>query len=274
MKSLTIGLLVFVAATCAALILWNKNRHAVEPVAVDRPLSESSPPPFASRSETAEAPKIEKPLDQPIVPALTNSNPAPTENAASAAAGNELADVIARLISPTTSYGEKQALLNKLRETGKLDEAIAALEKGSAANPGVAQYPATIGEVILQKLAVLARQGAPVNQMGMLGMQADMNFDSALKLEPENWEAQFYKAAAMAHWPAELNKGDEVVSRFSSLIDQQERSVARPEYANTYVLLGDYFQKLGQADRAAGTWQLGIQKFPTDPALRRKLANN
>ena len=274
MKSLTIGLLVLVAAVCASLIFLKRNRHAVEPVVVDRALSESSAPPSASRSDTAEAPKIEKPLDQPVVPAPTNNNPAQTENVASPAAGNELADVIARLVSPTTTYGEKQALLNKLREAGKLDEAIEALQKGAAANPGVAQYPTTIGEAILQKLAVLSRQGAPVNQMGMLGMQADMNFDSALKLEPENWEAQFYKAVAMAHWPLELNKSDEVVSRFSTLIDQQERSVTRPEYANTYVLLGDYFQKLGQADRAAGTWQLGIEKFPTDPTLRRKLVNN
>ena len=77
----------------------------------------------------------------------------------------------------------------------------------------------------------------------------------------------------MAHWPAELNKGEEVITRFSNLIDQQERSPSRPEYVNTYTLLGDYYQKLNQPDHALATWQLGLQKFPGDQLLTSKVTN-
>ena len=75
--------------------------------------------------------------------------------------------------------------------------------------------------------------------MGIMAMQADQNFDEALKLDPSNWDAQFYKAAAMSYWPAELNKGPEVVQRLAALIDQQEAQNPKPEFARTYALLGE-----------------------------------
>ena len=181
--------------------------------------------------------------------------------------------MLAQLLSPDTGYAQKRSLLQKLRESGKLDEALETLKKAAESHPDDAQYPAMLGQLILQKLAVMSRQGAPMNQMGLLGMQADLYFDNALKLEPENWDAQFHKAAAMAHWPAELNKGDEVVESLSNLIDQQERSSTRPEYANTYALLGEYYQKLNQPDHALATWQLGLQKFPGDQFLNSKVTD-
>jgi tetratricopeptide (TPR) repeat protein len=107
--------------------------------------------------------------------------------------------------------------------------------------------------------------------MGMLGMQADQNFDAALELDPANWEAQFFKAAAMSYWPLELNKGEEVVQRFARLIDQQEALLPEPQFAQTYVLLGDQYQKMGQPDYAVATWQIGAQRYPGDTTLQQKL---
>jgi hypothetical protein len=56
----------------------------------------------------------------------------------------------------------------------------------------------------------------------------------------------------------------------SSLIDQQETMTPQPEFAQTYVVLGDEYQKIGQPDKAAATWQLGLTKFPGDSALQKK----
>ena len=75
----------------------------------------------------------------------------------------------------------------------------------------------------------------------------------------------------MSYWPAELNKGGEVVQRLSNLIDQQNALPAQPEFANTYVVLGAQYQKLGQTGDAQQTWQAGLAKFPNDPALQQKL---
>ena len=40
----------------------------------------------------------------------------------------------------------------------------------------------------------------------------------------------------------------------------------------TYLALGNQYQKMGKTAEAIATWQLGAQKFPSDPALRQKLA--
>ena len=47
---------------------------------------------------------------------------------------------------------------------------------------------------------------------------------------------------------------------------------SQPLFAQTYVLLGDEYQKLGQPDYAEQTWKLGAAKFPTDPALQKRLS--
>jgi tetratricopeptide (TPR) repeat protein len=110
--------------------------------------------------------------------------------------------------------------------------------------------------------------------MGILGMQADQNFDAALNLDPANWEAQFFKAAAMSHWPLELNKGEEVIQRLSSLIDHQDTLLPQPQFAQSYVVLGDQYLKMGQPDHAAATWQIGARKFPGHSELQRKITGN
>ncbi len=174
------------------------------------------------------------------------------------------------LISSQASFHQKQATWKQLRDAGQLDQAIEALKQGVADHPDSATHPAALGQAQLQKAGVVAQSGGAISEMGILGMQADQSFDAALKLDPANWEAQFFKAAAMSHWPLELNKGEEVIKRMSNLIDQQERMSPQPEFAQTYVLLGEQYQKMGKSDYAAATWQIGAEKFPANPALRQK----
>jgi tetratricopeptide (TPR) repeat protein len=180
---------------------------------------------------------------------------------------------IATLVSPQTSSMQKQAAWKQLLDSGKLDQAIEALKQGAVNHPTSAGYPAALGEAELQKANAIFQSGGNIHEMGILGMQADQSFDAALKIDPANWEAQFSKAAAMSYWPAELNKGGEVVQRFSSLIDQQETMTPQPEFAQTYVLLGNEYQKLGQPDKAQATWQLGLTKFPGNSTLQNKIAH-
>ena len=102
-------------------------------------------------------------------------------------------------------------------------------------------------------------------------MKADMTFDGALESDPNNWQARFIKSVAMSYWPTQLNKGQEVVQRLQNLIDQQESIPAQPQFAQSYVLLGDQYQKAGQMDYASQTWQLGAQRYPADPTLRARI---
>jgi tetratricopeptide (TPR) repeat protein len=104
-------------------------------------------------------------------------------------------------------------------------------------------------------------------------MQADKVFDTALSLDTANWEARFTKAIAMSYWPPTLNKGDEVIQHFQTLIEQQEAQTPQPEFADTYSWLGDQYQKAGRADDARAVWQRGAAMFPADEKLRNKLVS-
>ena len=102
-------------------------------------------------------------------------------------------------------------------------------------------------------------------------MQADQSFNAALKIDPSNYEAQFVKASSLYYWPANPQTDNQAVQMLSNLIDQQENMSPQPVFAQTYINLGNEYQKIGQPDKAQATWQLGLQKFPNDPTLRQKL---
>ena len=175
------------------------------------------------------------------------------------------------LLSKQSSFREKQAAWQQLVNAGELDQAIAALKAGMTANPNDAAYPAALGEAYINKLRA-AQDSGNYNEIAILALQADQSFDAALKLDPSSWETQYYKAASLAHWPAEMNKGPEVIQRLSSLIDQQEAMSPQPQFAQTYVLLGDQYQQAGKPDYAIQTWKLGAARFPGDATLQKKIS--
>jgi hypothetical protein len=76
----------------------------------------------------------------------------------------------------------------------------------------------------------------------------------------------------MYYWPANPQIDNQVVQRLSGLIDQQENMPSQPEFAQTYVVLGNEYEKIGQTAEAQATWALGAQKFPGDPTLQNKIA--
>lgn len=273
MKSLVITLAILcIAAVTGTIVYLNmpKAQPAIprvaevphEPAAIvhERRIALVQPTPQIDSAELIATNKT---------PAVT---PASTEVVAEdPAKSSPLNRAIEVLVSAQSSFDDKQAAWKQLREANQLDQAIDLLKQGTKSNPTSAEYTTVLGEAYLQKAGVVSRSGGNINEMGILGMQADQSFDSALKLDPANWDAQFFKAAALAHWPAELNKGDEVVQRFSALIDQQETMALQPHFAKPYILLGEQYQRMGKTDFATATWQLGATKFPGDPVLQKKI---
>jgi tetratricopeptide (TPR) repeat protein len=172
------------------------------------------------------------------------------------------------LASKQATYQQKREVWQQLRDAGKLDSAIAELEQRVAANPQSAEYPATLGQAYLKKCATIQ----DLREQGILAMQADKVFETALTLDPDNWEARFTKAVAMSYWPPMLNKGDEVIQNFQTLIQQQELQPPQPQFADTYAWLGDQYQKVGRSDDARAVWERGAALFPADEKLRIKLA--
>jgi hypothetical protein len=47
---------------------------------------------------------------------------------------------------------------------------------------------------------------------------------------------------------------------------------AKPDFAQTYILLGQQYQAAGQTDKAVQIWQQGVAKFPANTTLQMVLS--
>jgi tetratricopeptide (TPR) repeat protein len=173
------------------------------------------------------------------------------------------------LVSAHASHEQKQAVWKQLKHNGALDQAISELEHRTAGDPSCPECAAALGQAYLQKCGTIS----DVREQGILAMQADKVFDSALSLDPANWEARFTKAVALSYWPATMNKGDEVIQHFTTLVQQQETQPPQPQFADTYVWLGDQYQKMSRTDDARSVWERGAALFPSNDKLQTKLAS-
>ena len=177
---------------------------------------------------------------------------------------------IRTLTSPQATFAQKQAAWQQLRESGKLDQAISELEQAMIAQPNLAEYPATLGQAYLQKAGSIQ----DVREQGILGMKADQSFDAALALDPTSWDARFWKATALSYWPPQLGKGAEVIEHCLELVRVQESRPSQPQFVQSYLLLGDQYQRMDRADYARQSWQRGLTFFPDNAQLQARLNGN
>lgn len=274
MKKSVILFVVLCGAIACAIVLVNKQKAAppapsqventVPAPADNTPAPEKAPAPkpaiTAGMQPAAVATATAKTA---VLPATAQAKP----DDASAAVHKLVDD----LLAPKSGL-DKHNLFQQLVKAGQIDAAIADLKQRAVDNPNDAGIPTTLGEAILNKLRDMRQSGTgDYNQIGILAMQADQSFNDALKIDPQNWEAQFVKNSSMTYWPANPEVDNQVVQNLSKLIDQQETLPSQPQFAQTFVVLGNEYQKLGQADKALATWQMGLQKFPSDPTLQKKV---
>jgi tetratricopeptide (TPR) repeat protein len=202
----------------------------------------------------------------PIEAVLPELSPIPDSKPDSKLVFNQM---IESLISPQTSYEQRQGIWKNLGEAGLLDQALTDLQHQVAADPHSAESVTALGEGYYKKAGATDQ----VREKAMLAMKADQTLEAALNLDPANWEARFTKAVGMSYWPAELNKGGEVIEQLRTLIQQQESEGQQPQFARTYLRLGEQYEKAGRADDATQIWERGVSLFPTDSDLRKKVSS-
>ena len=142
------------------------------------------------------SPRESRPADALSHQSTAAPPPASVEAIAFAAAVDTLTSVRA-------THAEKQAALKQLQDSGRLADAAAELEQRKSADPQNALYPTALGQAYLRLCATTT----DVRQQAIWGMTADADFETALNLDPSNWDARFTRAVAMSYWPDTLNKG-------------------------------------------------------------------
>jgi len=271
MKTLAITLMLLGAVIVGGAIVYLNHQKAPPPLA---PVAESLS--VQTMDETRpekilvpkqELPAISENAEKPSPTPVTS----PVAETKSAGSINAIAKLVDALLTAKTG-AEKHDLFQQLLKSGQMDQAIAELKQRAADDPNNPQLPTTIGEAMLNKVRAIKEAGGDINDMGILAMQADQSFNAALRIDPQNWEANFVKASSMYYWPAEVARDNDVVQRLSGLIDRQETMPSQPEFVQSYLVLGNEYQKIGQPDKALATWQLGLTKFPGNPALQGKIS--
>jgi tetratricopeptide (TPR) repeat protein len=270
--------IISIAVVGSAIGLYASRSKA--PVAPAATTATESKPSEAVKNEPTATAIVAKRHEPRTVASAAESFPAAQVEAKPAAVAESAARVstsfspvgvklaVDTLVSPQSSYSQKEAAWRQLKDSGNLDQAITELEQRVAGDPKTAEYSATLGQAYLTKCGTIQ----DVREQGILAMKADLAFDDALKTDPNNWEARFTKAVAMSYWPPQLNKGQEVIDDFTLLINQQEAQAPQPQFAQTYVWLGDQYQKSGRNDYALAVWQRGAALYPSDTALSKRLA--
>jgi len=275
MKKSIILFVVLCGGIACAIVFLNKQKSAPPaPPVVETTPSQSDTTPSSEKATTPQPvpPSGMQPAAVESLPVKTVPLPVVAEAKADDSA-NAIHKAVDDLLSAKNGL-DKHNLFQQLVKTGQIDAVIDELKQRAADNTNNAAIPTTLGEALLNKVRAL-HDGPPsadtMDEMGILAMQADKSFNTALKIDPQNWEAQFVKVSSMTYWPSEPVRDADIVQRFSTLIDQQDTMTPNPAFAQTYVMLGNQYQKMGQPDKAQATWQLGLTKFPNDPALQKKL---
>jgi tetratricopeptide (TPR) repeat protein len=268
MKNSVIVFIALGGIIAGAVIYLNQTKFSAP--AIDPQASK----PAALAPENVSAPKTDTPAPAPPASAPTlNASATPViADAKPDDSANPIHKLVDGLLSATNGL-DKHNLFQQLVKSGQIDAAIAELQQRAAQNPNDPKIPTTLGEALLNKLRDLHDSGkGDVNDMGILAMQADQSFNNALKIDPANYEAQLVKSISQTFWPADAARDGQVVQTLTGLIDRQETMTPQSDFAQTYLYLGNEYQKIGQPDKAQATWQLGLQKFPNDPTLLKKIS--
>ncbi|HWD21103.1 MAG TPA: tetratricopeptide repeat protein [Verrucomicrobiae bacterium] len=262
MKKSILILATLGVATSLAIHLATRPEPKLIASAPTPPAEPSAPTPAPAR------PLAAKPAAHahPAEPARSNApNATPERGIQDNLALQAAVDV---LVSPKATFADRQAAWKEIRERGMLQDAANELEQRMKDNPDEAAYPAALGQAYLKLCATTE----DVRSRAVWAMTADRMFDTAIALDPSNWDARYTKAVAMTYWPADLHKGDDVVQQFNTLIQQQEQKTPQPQFAQTYEWLGKFYDKNGQPEQARQVWERGAALYPNDSTLRARLA--
>ena len=154
----------------------------------------------------------------------------------------------------------QQAIFERLRALGRIDEYVAEMERLAAADPENPALQVALGHAYLQKLFGMG--ASP--EVGAIAWKSDQAFDRALELDETSWDARFTKAVALSNWPAFLGRGSEAIEHFELLIEQQ---APQAHFAYPYLYLGNMHQASGERPQAIATWKEGLARYPEDAGL-------
>lgn len=184
-----------------------------------------------------------------------------------AAAKFTTAEEVILAMQATDDWDEQMAAMQAAADAGLLDAVIEELEKRAELQPDSESAQLELAAGYLQKVFSTTN---PI-ETGTWAMKLDSTYDQALAINDQSWAARFGKAMSLSNWPAFTGKPAEAIRQFEILRGQQANAASRPEFAQTYLILGNMYQQSGRMDEARAAWQEGADRFPSNADLRGQL---
>jgi len=160
--------------------------------------------------------------------------------------------------------GEKKSLaqVKKLFNEKKYKEALGSVDSLLAADPNNADLHAWKGNI----MGSLASSGNPVDMM-KYGMGAMQEFDTALKIDPNNVMGHFGRGVGRLMAPQGFG-GD-----VDGAVEDLEFACKKGAFAEAYYYLGVAYQKKGLQDKAKEAFKKALELQPDYPEAAKALAS-
>lgn len=114
---------------------------------------------------------------------------------------------------------------------------------------------------------------ADMMSAGNLIGQANALLEEALQIDSTSWEARFTLAMHHYHTPEFLGRAPDAIRHLEILLRQQGDGT-QPQFANTYLYLGDLYRREGREQDAIAIWRRGAALFPQHADLRARLGGS
>ena len=145
---------------------------------------------------------------------------------------------------------------------------IAALEKAIAADPSNPDLYTALASAHVSKLAAGLADGPAAGPVYAKAIQA---YDKAIELNPEHWDARYYKAFTTSMAPEVVGLRPMSIRLFEDLVQRQEALPKQDDFRRTYMRLGTLYKDAGNTEKAKALWTRGLERFPDDSAIRAAL---
>ncbi|MEM7204487.1 MAG: tetratricopeptide repeat protein [Planctomycetota bacterium] len=208
-------------------------------------------------------------------PAAASVPPAASQDDESAGSGAVTADefrglmakVLRSSLDGTATEAEQERFWLAARTTDLVDASIDALEQSLAADPRQEETRMELADAYVAKL--LTVPAGP--ERGLWGSKAEAQWQAVATANPDHWDAHYTLAYNYSMYPDFMNKTDEAVAAFETVVAIQQRTAIAPEHARTYVQLARLHTKQGQPNKARAVLEQGQVRHPGDSGIEAAL---
>lgn len=146
------------------------------------------------------------------------------------------------------------------------DRSIAFFEKLVADHPDAANAYLNFGFAYVDKIPDSGSITQVLNANTALGY-----FTKSIELEP-SWIAYYTRGNSYLFWPKIFNRTQLGIDDLKVALKMQQQGPRLGVYVRTYIALGDGYWKMDEPDKAREIWKQGLEQFPGNEDLQKRLA--